>query len=133
MTVHNNVLALDVDKDFIQPFCKKNRGDKPRHATRYIGLGKFIDALVSFSIYTEDPKVIALKNRVIAGAGLDVFENEPAITPGLVELDNVVCLPHIGSASGATRAKMSELAATNLLAVLKGERPPTPVNLEALD
>ncbi len=83
-------------------------------------------------VIDEAALVEALKGRVIAGAGLDVFENEPAITPGLVELGNVVCLPHIGSASGATRAKMSELAATNLLAVLKGERPPTPVNPEVL-
>lgn len=84
-------------------------------------------------VIDEAALVEALKNRVIAGAGLDVFENEPQIAPGLTELDNVVCLPHIGSASSATRAKMAELAATNLLAVLRGERPPTPVNPEVLD
>ncbi|MBN1344948.1 MAG: D-glycerate dehydrogenase [Phycisphaerae bacterium] len=84
-------------------------------------------------VIDEAALVSALGDHVIAGAGLDVFEKEPAITPGLTDLDNVVCLPHIGSASGATRAKMAELAATNLLAVLKGQRPPTPVNPEVLD
>jgi glyoxylate reductase len=84
-------------------------------------------------VIDEAALVAALKNKVIAGAGLDVFEKEPEITAGLTALDNVVCLPHIGSASGATRAKMAELAAKNLLAVLKGERPLTPVNPEVLD
>ncbi len=84
-------------------------------------------------VIDERALVNALRDGVIAGAGLDVFENEPDIAPGLTDLDNVVCLPHIGSASAATRAKMAELAATNLLAVLRGERPPTPVNAEVLD
>jgi glyoxylate reductase len=81
-------------------------------------------------VVDEKALVEALRTRVIAGAGLDVYENEPTITPGLTELNNVVCLPHIGSATTATRSKMAELAATNILAVLRGERPPTPVNHE---
>lgn len=84
-------------------------------------------------VIDEPALVDALETGAIAGAGLDVFEKEPEIAPGLIELDNVVCLPHIGSASAATRARMAELAATNLLAVLRGERPPTPVNPEVLD
>ncbi len=84
-------------------------------------------------VVDEPALLAALTTRKIAGAGLDVFENEPSLTPGLTELDNVVCLPHIGSASAATRAKMAELAAGNILAVLRGERPPTPVNPEALE
>jgi len=84
-------------------------------------------------VIDEPALVEALRSGTIAGAGLDVFENEPEIAPGLIELDNVVCLPHIGSASAATRAKMSELAASNLLAVLQGQRPHTPVNPEVLD
>jgi len=84
-------------------------------------------------IVDEEALVEALKARTIAGAGLDVYENEPALAPGLTDLDNVVCLPHIGSAGTTTRAKMAELTATNILAVLRGERPPTPVNPEVLD
>ncbi len=83
-------------------------------------------------VVDEKALVEALRRRTIAGAGLDVYEDEPAITPGLIELDNVVCLPHIGSATTATRSKMSELAARNIIAVLRGEVPPTPVNPEAL-
>jgi glyoxylate reductase len=74
----------------------------------------------------------ALKEKWIAGAALDVFENEPHVHPDLLGLPNVVLAPHIGSASHDTRVKMSVLAVENCLAVLEGRRPPTPVNPEAL-
>lgn len=70
----------------------------------------------------------ALKKKRIWGAGLDVFENEPSIEKELLELDNVVLTPHIGSGSRETREKMATLAAKNIIAVLKGEKPITPVN-----
>ena len=73
----------------------------------------------------------ALRNGRLGGAGLDVYENEPALTPGLEELDNVVLLPHLGSATERTRAKMAEMAAGSILAALEGERPPNLVNPEA--
>jgi glyoxylate reductase len=69
----------------------------------------------------------ALQSGEIFAAGLDVFENEPEVNPKLLELDNVVLLPHIGSASVETRDKMAEVAAENLRAVLHGERPANPV------
>jgi glyoxylate reductase len=69
----------------------------------------------------------ALSERWIAGAGLDVFEEEPAVHPGLVPLDNVVMAPHIASASYDTRVAMSTLAVKNCLAVLGGQAPLTPV------
>jgi glyoxylate reductase len=84
------------------------------------------------SIIDEMALVKALKEKWIAGAGLDVFENEPEITPGLKEFDNVVLAPHIASATLGTRQKMSELAAKNLLAVLEGRVPEFPVNPEVL-
>jgi glyoxylate reductase len=65
----------------------------------------------------------ALRDNKIAGAGLDVYENEPDLTPGLAGLKNVVLLPHVGSATLETRTKMALLAAENLLAGLRGERP----------
>lgn len=83
-------------------------------------------------VVDEVALVEALRQRRIAGAGLDVFENEPALAPGLAELDNVVILPHIGSATIGTRTRMATLAATNLLAALRGERPPNIVNPEVL-
>ncbi len=75
----------------------------------------------------------ALREEGIFAAGLDVFEREP-IGPDdpLLELDNVVLLPHIGSASVATRTRMANMAAANLIAGIKGQRPPNLVNPEVL-
>jgi glyoxylate/hydroxypyruvate/2-ketogluconate reductase len=72
--------------------------------------------------------VQALKDKRIAGAGLDVFEGEPKLNPGFLELPNVVLTPHIGSASRATRVVMCNTAAANMSAVLEGREPPNPVN-----
>ncbi|RBM15969.1 D-glycerate dehydrogenase [Prauserella sp. PE36] len=69
----------------------------------------------------------ALANGQIAGAGLDVFENEPEVHPGLLELDNVALAPHLGSATVETRTAMAVLAARNTAAVLSGGEPLTPV------
>ncbi|AFH49889.1 Glyoxylate reductase [Ignavibacterium album JCM 16511] len=69
-----------------------------------------------------------LRNRKIFSAGFDVYENEPDINPELLKLDNVVLLPHIGSATHESRNAMSELAAKNVIAVLSGKNPLTPVN-----
>jgi glyoxylate reductase len=74
----------------------------------------------------------ALRNRKIGGAGLDVYENEPALTPGLTELDNVILLPHIGSGTLETRFKMANMAVENLIAGLSRKVPPNLVNPEVL-
>ncbi len=75
----------------------------------------------------------ALRNGTIAGAGLDVLESEPpAADDPIYTLPNVVCYPHIGSATHETRRAMRELAVQNLIAVITGQRPPAPVNPEAL-
>ncbi len=81
----------------------------------------------------EAALVSALKQRQIAGAGLDVYENEPQIADGLAECDNVVLLPHLASASRETRDKMATMAATNALAFLKGEKAPNTVNPEVYE
>lgn len=75
----------------------------------------------------------ALRNRTIYAAGIDVFEKEPVPADDpLLRLDNVVVAPHIASASIPTRVRMATLAAENLVAVLQGKKPPTPVNPEVL-
>ena len=74
----------------------------------------------------------ALKKKVIAGAGLDVYEEEPKVQKGLLKLENVVLAPHIASATIATRSKMSTMAANNLVAALRGQRPENIVNPEVL-
>ena len=81
-------------------------------------------------VVAEQALVEALKGKRIAGAGLDVYENEPRINPGLLELENVVLLPHVGSATWETRTKMARVAVENLLAGLRGEQPPNCLNIE---
>ena len=83
-------------------------------------------------VVDEAALVQALTEGWIAGAGLDVFEEEPKVHPGLMGLSNVVLAPHIASASSDTRINMAALAVDNCLAVLEGQTPPTPVNPEVL-
>ncbi|MEO7134188.1 MAG: NAD(P)-dependent oxidoreductase, partial [Vicinamibacterales bacterium] len=69
----------------------------------------------------------ALKERLIAGAALDVYEKEPQIHPGLMALENVLLIPHLASATTETRTAMADLAVSNAIAVLNGQSPITPV------
>lgn len=75
-------------------------------------------------IVDEAALVTALKSGEIAGAGLDVFENEPTVHSGLLKLGNAVLIPHLGSATVETRAAMADIAATNALAILAGSQAP---------
>ena len=84
-------------------------------------------------IVDEKALVRALQARTIAGAGLDVFENEPAVEPELLTMENAVLLPHIASASLKTRTLMATMASDNIVAHYKGERPPNIVNPEVLE
>lgn len=84
------------------------------------------------AVIDEVALISALRNKRIAGAGLDVYEEEPKLKPGLAELDNVVLAPHLGSATVETRTKMSLMAAENIIAVLNGQKPPNCVNPEVL-
>jgi len=79
------------------------------------------------SVVDEDALVWALGERLIAGAALDVFEHEPNVHPGLLSFDNVLLVPHLGSATRETRTAMADLAARNVIAVLSGNPPLTPV------
>jgi len=112
--------------------------DETRHLINAETLGLMKDSayLVNSArgpIVDEAALVDALKAGQIAGAGLDVYENEPETHPGLVDLDNVVLLPHLGSATIETRTAMGVLAAENAVLALRGERPKTPVNPEVLE
>lgn len=83
-------------------------------------------------VVDEQALVNILRERKIGGAGLDVYENEPALAPGLTELDNVTLLPHVGSGTLETRTRMASLAVENLLAGLRGDVPPNILNPEVL-
>lgn len=83
------------------------------------------------AVIDEAALVEALRKKVIAGAGLDVYEEEPKLKPGLAALENAVLAPHLGSATVESRNKMSVMAAENIIAVLKKQRPPHCLNPEA--
>jgi len=82
-------------------------------------------------VVEEAALVAALESRKIAGAALDVYENEPFTHPGL-KRPNVVLTPHLASASLETRTKMAVIAASNVVAHFRGERPPNILNPEVL-
>ncbi|MFC6051494.1 bifunctional glyoxylate/hydroxypyruvate reductase B [Acinetobacter sp. Ac_877] len=84
------------------------------------------------AVIDENALIQALKNRKIFAAGLDVYQTEPLQSSELFELDNVVTLPHIGSATASTRKKMAELAYQNLVDVLDGKQPQYVVNASLL-
>jgi glyoxylate reductase len=123
------------ESDFVSLHVALN--DQTRHliSGRELGMMKPSAYLINTTrgpVVDEQALVKALRDKRIAGAGLDVYEEEPRPAPGLIDLDNVVCIPHLGSATEATRAKMASMAAQNLVAALQGERPPNLVNPEAL-
>jgi glyoxylate reductase len=81
-------------------------------------------------VVDEAALVEALNARKIAGAGLDVYEREPAVHPGLIPMPNVVLAPHIASATVRTRSEMSAMAARNMATAVRGGRPPNLLNPE---
>jgi lactate dehydrogenase-like 2-hydroxyacid dehydrogenase len=97
---------------------------KPTSVVINTARGKVID---------EEALAEALRSRRIAGAGLDVFENEPKVHPSLLALSNVVLVPHIGTATSETRLQMALRTVDNLLAALDGKRPPDLLNPEVLE
>ena len=107
--------------------------EETRHLIGAVELGKMKPeaVLVNTSrgpVIDEAALADALENGRIFAAGLDVYEEEPKVHPKLLELENVVLAPHIGSASIETRDKMAETASEDLRAVLRGEQPKNPVN-----
>jgi glyoxylate reductase len=108
-------------------------GPETRHliGRRELALMKRTAVLVNTArgpIVDEAALAAALKGGRLFGAGLDVYEREPAVHPGLLGLQNVALLPHIGSATDETRRRMYETALRNLASVLRGRRPAHPVN-----
>ena len=127
--------SLFRDSDFLSIHVPLN--DHTRHCvgSAEFELMKPTAVLVNTSrgpVVDEQALAVALENGQLASAGLDVFEEEPLVEPRLLALDNVVLVPHIGSASIRTRTRMCTMAAGNAAAVLSGERPPNPVNPEIL-
>jgi glyoxylate reductase len=121
------------ESDFITLHASLSEKNRHLIGQREFSLMKPTAFLINTSrgpIIDEKALVKALREKRIAGAGLDVYENEPDLAPGLRKCENVVLLPHLGSASQETRDKMATIAATNALAMLKKEKAPNTVNPE---
>ncbi len=136
--IENKYNATYVDKntllresDFISLHVPNTKETHHIIAKKELSLMKSNAILINTArgtVVNEHDLYTALKEKVIWGAGLDVFEKEPKITEGLINLNNVVVLPHIASASIETRNKMSLMLANNIVLGLRGERPPNLVN-----
>jgi len=109
------------------PLTPETRHAIGRDALRRMKPGSYLINTARGPLVDEAALAEALRDGPLAGAGLDVYEREPEIAPGLLELPNVVLLPHIGSATRDTRTRMAMLAARNVHAVLRGQPPLTPV------
>jgi len=119
--------TLIEESDFVSLHCPLTEETRHLIGVRELARMKPTSILINTSrgpVVDERALVEALEKKTIAGAGLDVFEDEPATAPGLAKLPNTVLLPHLGSATYQTRNEMSLLSARNLIAVLEGNEPP---------
>jgi glyoxylate reductase len=123
------------ESDFVSIHSPLNAATRRQIGAREFGLMKrtaFIINTARGAIVDEAALVRVLKARKIAGAGLDVFENEPKVHPALKTLRNVVIVPHLGSATVEVREQMANIVVDNIEALLAGRRPPNIVNPEVL-
>jgi len=121
LLVTSDVVSLHV------PLTPETRHLINRKALTRMKRSAFLINTARGPVVDESALAWALKEHLLAGAALDVYENEPAIHPDLLELDNVLLLPHLGSATIETRTAMADLAVENAIAVLRGRPPLTPV------
>lgn len=130
---YRNLEELLSQADFVSlhvPLTEKTRHIVGRKELAMMKKTAFLINTSRGPVVNEKDLVEALRTGVISGAGLDVYENEPSLEPGLSELENAVLLPHVGSGTLETRTKMAEMAAESLLAGLGGDIPPRMVNPE---
>jgi len=130
-----SLLDLLKESDFVCLHCPLSKDTFHLIGEKELGMMKKSAYLINVSrgaVIDEKALVSALVNGKIAGAALDVYEQEPELSAGLAELDNVVLVPHIGSASIDTRNQMAVMTAQNLIAGLAGELPPFCVNPQAM-
>ena len=120
---HSDVVSLHA------PLTPDTRHAFGRDVLRRMRPGSVLVNTARGALVDEAALVDALRDGPLAAAGLDVYEHEPTVHPGLLELPNVVLLPHIGSATHGTRTGMAMLAARNAHAVLSGRPPLTPVGV----
>lgn len=125
-----NLGTMAADVDYLIAACPG--GEETKHIVNLdileaLGSKGFLVNIARGSVVKEDDLLIALANKTIAGAGLDVYEDEPNVPEAFFKMDNVVLLPHIGSATRETRAAMGRLVVDNLKAHFEGIPLKTPV------
>jgi glyoxylate reductase len=123
------------ESDFVSLHQPLDASTRHQVGARELGLMKrsaFLINTARGAIVDEAALVRALKAKKIAGAGLDVFEHEPKVSPELKKMKNVVIVPHLGSATIEVREEMAGIVVDNILALLEGRRPPNCVNPEVL-
>jgi glyoxylate reductase len=126
---------LLAESDFVSLHSPLNAETRHQIGKRELALMKptaFLINTARGAIIDEAALARALKKRQIAGAGLDVFEHEPDVTPALLKMSNVVATPHLGSAVVEVREQMANIVVDNILALLDGKTPPNCVNPEVL-
>jgi glyoxylate reductase len=123
------------ESDFVSLHQPLNATTRHQIGARELGLMKKTAFLINTArgpIVDEAALVRALKGKKIAGAGLDVFEHEPRVSPELKTMKNVVIVPHLGSATTEVREEMAGIVVDNILALIEGRKPPNIVNPEVL-
>ena len=128
-----DLARLLVESDFVSVHVPLTEQTLHLLSTQQFGQMKRSAILINTSrgpVIDEAALVEALNAKKIAGAGLDVYEREPAVHPGLIPLPNVILTPHIASASVRTRSEMSAMAARNMATAVRGGRPPNLLNPE---
>lgn len=127
---YDDLTAMAAVSDFLVITCpggNATRGIVNYDVLKALGPRGFVINVARGSVIDQDDLLAALANKAIAGAGLDVFENEPHVPEALISMDNVVLLPHIGSATMETRERMVRLCLDNVLAYFAGHPLKTPV------
>ena len=123
------------DADFVSLHSPLTPATRHQIGARELALMKptaFLINTARGAIVDEKALARALRKRQIAGAGLDVFEHEPQVTPALLKMANVVATPHLGSAVVEVREQMANIVVDNILALLGGKTPPNCINPEVL-
>lgn len=131
---YRDLNALLAESDFVSvhvPLTSETRGLFDAAKFSRMKPGAYLINTSRGPVVDEAALVHALESKKIAGAALDVFENEPFVHPGL-KRPNVVLAPHLGSASVETRTKMACIAAENVIALFRGQRPPNMLNPSVL-
>lgn len=126
----DNLIDMAAKSDFL--VCACPGGEATHHIVdqsvlEALGSQGYLVNIARGTVVDEQALVAALHNKKLAGAGLDVYENEPYVPEGLLKMDNVVLLPHIGTATVETRTKMGKLVVENIMAHFEGKPLKTPV------